>query len=541
MESEMRKQWWSVALVLVVLIGAFFRTYHFHDWLIMRDDQARDATLVSQVVRGESPWPEMGPFMSYSGDGDHSEEHSFHLGPIYYYFQIISAKLFGNFPDKLAYPDVFFGILAIPLLYFFLREYFRRDISLGITGVFALSAYFIQYSRFAWNTNLIPFFVLLFLFASHKFLTTGKESRWRWALAFGAAIGIGVQLHVILLAIFLLCAIGIAVVSFKRDVRTWKEWILIVLVIGVFNATQIRTELSTNFENTGHLFGSAGHRGSTGIGKATSLLWNDIDCHIEANAYFLTSYGGDNCGHDYLKLSTYVGGSAHSDTFDGFFSIGIRIIFIIFSAWGYFLLGRQGWHETENRRRSFLRLIFFYSVITFLVMLPLSVTKIDDFRYFLPMFFVPFVFLGLIADFLFRKYPRGSCWVFGMFALFLLFTNGSTVSDDVTLLLAKDRTCATHFTTLGELEPVADALASQEKTGELIYFRGDQDLHVIYYPLAYLLQKYGIDSKELGRSLDLPEDGSHAYLISCKLNWRAAYPHQTVDGFSVIRMDKQAE
>jgi 4-amino-4-deoxy-L-arabinose transferase-like glycosyltransferase len=123
--------------------------------------------------------------MSYSGNSNHSEEDSFHLGPIYYYFQIISAKIFGSSPDKLAYPDLFFAILSIPLFYLFSRISFSKNISLGLTGLYAVSAYFIEYSRFAWNTNLIPFFVLLLLVSLYKFLEKNEKTGWIWVLSLG--------------------------------------------------------------------------------------------------------------------------------------------------------------------------------------------------------------------------------------------------------------------------------------------------------------------------------------------------------------------
>ena len=119
---------WILAIIL--LAGIFLRTYDLHGWLKFRDDQARDASLVSHVADGKTSWPLLGPYMSYSGLGDHDETNSFHLGPIYYYFQIISAKAFGNYADKSAYPDVFFGVLSIFLLYIFLKIYFKRDLSL---------------------------------------------------------------------------------------------------------------------------------------------------------------------------------------------------------------------------------------------------------------------------------------------------------------------------------------------------------------------------------------------------------------------------
>ena len=113
-----------MALGSIFVNRYFLRTYNFHDWLKFSNDQARDAFISSQAADKETAWPLVGPYMSYSGDGDHVEENSFHLGPIYYYFQIVSAKIFGNYADKLAYPDVFFGVLSILLLYAFLRIYF---------------------------------------------------------------------------------------------------------------------------------------------------------------------------------------------------------------------------------------------------------------------------------------------------------------------------------------------------------------------------------------------------------------------------------
>jgi 4-amino-4-deoxy-L-arabinose transferase-like glycosyltransferase len=178
-------KWQTWVLALLIFLVIFLRTYHFHDWLLFGDDQARDAYVTNDVITGKSALPLAGPFMSYSGNSNHSEEDSFHLGPIYYYFQIISAKIFGSSPDKLAYPDLFFAILSIPLFYLFSRISFSKNISLGLTGLYAVSAYFIEYSRFAWNTNLIPFFVLLLLVSLYKFLEKNEKTGWIWVLSLG--------------------------------------------------------------------------------------------------------------------------------------------------------------------------------------------------------------------------------------------------------------------------------------------------------------------------------------------------------------------
>ena len=81
----------------------------------------------------------------------------FRLGPVFYYFEIVSAKIFGNAPDKMAYPDLFTGILCIPLLFFFLRKYFEKYAVLSLTAIFAVSTYAIFYARFGLESEFNAF------------------------------------------------------------------------------------------------------------------------------------------------------------------------------------------------------------------------------------------------------------------------------------------------------------------------------------------------------------------------------------------------
>ena len=171
------------------------RSYHFHDWLDFESDQARDLSITEKVVDKGGSWPLLGPDMSHSQDGSVR----FHVGPIYYYFQIISGHIFGVHPETAAYPDLLFAILSIPLFYFFLKRYFSGNLSLALTGLYAVSFYIIQYSRFAYNTNPIPFFVILFLLSLLEFLEKREKVSWIWAVLAGIALGVGVQLHVTLL------------------------------------------------------------------------------------------------------------------------------------------------------------------------------------------------------------------------------------------------------------------------------------------------------------------------------------------------------
>ncbi|HUD08766.1 MAG TPA: glycosyltransferase family 39 protein, partial [Candidatus Saccharimonadales bacterium] len=230
-----------IILGLIIIVGIYLRTYHFHDWLYFYPDQARDVLVVKDFLGGKSPLPLMG-FRAAST--------SFDLGAMYYYFQIASGKLFGVAPNTMAYPDLFFNILAIPLLYYFLKRYFKTNISLVLTGLYSISYFAIEYSRFAWNPNPMPFFVLLYLLSLWKFLTEKEKTRWGWIVGIGAAVGIGIQLHTIL--IFLLTSVSLIalIITLKSDWRLWKRWLLIIGIVLLLNTNQIVSETRHNFSNT---------------------------------------------------------------------------------------------------------------------------------------------------------------------------------------------------------------------------------------------------------------------------------------------------
>ena len=520
----------------IMLVGFFLRTYNFHEWLKFRDDQARDAMLTSQAVAGKIPWPLTGPYMSYSGDGNHVETNSFHLGPAYYYMQIISSKIFGNYADKAAYPDVFFGILSIILLYAFLRIYFEKNISLGLAGLYAVSAYFIQYSRFAWNTNLIPFFVLLLLFSLHKFLDNNEKTPWLWVVLVGVALGIGVQLHAIVMLIFLIVVFAVFLFSMIKNYKAWMRWAVILIVFLALNAPQVFTEIKTNFSNTKILFNFSSHDGNEIKVDRLTLIKNDIDCNIEANSFFLSSYGSSNCTYDFLTPSVY--GQVRRAKIVQDLTLRVAMLAgILFSILGYYLLIRYGRKETGDSKKYFLYLTGLYIIVSFVLMLPLSVDKFNDLRYLTPTFFVPYVLLGFIIKFLAEKITvKHAVYLIGVIFLVLIYTNASDMAGVVSDLIAGDRTCSSRSTTIGELEPVAEYMISNSNGAKTLYFGGDKAFRVAYGPLAYILEKHGIDSKEIGADTSSPQSNGPAYIVSCKSGRKELYPYQAVGSINVFRL-----
>ena len=120
-----------IALILILCIGIFLRTYHFSDWLHFEMDQAIDYDLVSPAVDfGPGHLPLLGPNV---GGG------LLRLGPAFYYMEYLSALVFGNDPTGHAMLVLLSSIFAIPLFYLFAKRYFSPVLSLGLMAVFSFS------------------------------------------------------------------------------------------------------------------------------------------------------------------------------------------------------------------------------------------------------------------------------------------------------------------------------------------------------------------------------------------------------------------
>ncbi|MFC1638448.1 glycosyltransferase family 39 protein, partial [Patescibacteria group bacterium] len=145
---------------VVFLFGIFLRVYHFDDWLHFELDQARDVFIISNAdSNGFSEMPLLGP---------QARGRDLQLGPIFYYFQYTSAKIFGVSPVTIAFPDLLFSILLIPLSYLFSRQFFSGSISLLLSLITASSLFLVTYGRFAWNPNAMPFWTMLSVYALMK-------------------------------------------------------------------------------------------------------------------------------------------------------------------------------------------------------------------------------------------------------------------------------------------------------------------------------------------------------------------------------------
>lgn len=482
-EKIKSKKFFIIVFASIIFIGIFFRTYNFHDWLYFYPDQARDAMIAEDVVGGKTGWPMLGAIAAST---------PFKIGPMYYYFQIITAKIFGTGPEKMAYPDLLFGILSIPLLYYFLRRLFGSNISLLMMGLYAISFYAIRYSRFAWNPNPMPFFVLLFLISLIEFLYNKEKTEWKWIIITGITLGVGVQLHTILF--LLLPAVAFFTFSYLmiKNPRIWKR-ILVILAIAVFlNTAQIISETKTNFENTRLLFDLSAGASENGGENLLKNLAQDVLCNAQANTAIVSSLGDmDECNF-FLNIVRINKGVITLDYGTAIFLVGI-LLSVVFLLAGLTILFYYYKKEKDARKKYLLGLIILYFILSFIILFPV----IDgiNLRYFIYLIFMPFVLLAFILKFLYEKYSKPGLFMGIVIVLIFVISNFITIKLEAETHFAKTKSTSTYIV-LGELEEMADYIISQSFPITEAHLVGTNKSRLIqnyFKPLDYVLNKKSFD------------------------------------------------
>ncbi len=493
---QFKKQFPVPLLVVmgILLLGIFFRTYHFHDWLRVNADQARDAITVSGVVDGVDAWPLLGPKAGGT---------NFRLGPVFYYFEIASAKVFGNYPDTMAYADLLFSLLAIPLLFLLLRKYFSQPLSLLLAALFTCSFYAVRYSRFAWNPNSTPFWTMLLLYALLHIFSSRTKRKLLWSMVAGVAVGVGVQLHTFLLAslpILVMLSFGYLAIRKKNLVR----YFLVILFVSLcLNIPQFVHEAKTGGENIQAFFSGVKTKQETSKTYLDKVVHTG-ECFTAANIQIISAayYDGDTCDiYDKSNQPTLLIGLAG----------------LLFSFGGVTLAVRSLKQETDPERRLFLALVLVYMGILFLLIIPVAYEI--SLRYFLILIFMPFFFLGLWLKFLGEHLLSSKRFLLVIILLVLFTTNGLALRKNYNDLTGyKESSAAAGFDIvyLGEMEQIAQYIVSHTGASKIALLGGNKNyLFKARNILVYLGHRNGVQILPLEKN---HERGTYPtfYLISTK-------------------------
>ncbi|MEI7749549.1 MAG: glycosyltransferase family 39 protein [Candidatus Moraniibacteriota bacterium] len=496
-------------LIGIMAVGIFLRTYHFHDWLRFNADQSRDAEVVSGFIQGTVGYPLLGPKAGGT---------EFRLGGAFYSLQILSAQIFGNAPDKMAYPDLFASILTIPLLFLLMRRAFREPVALVLTAALSVSVFAIKYARFAWNPNSGPFYSILFLYALLVLADTQTVRKWRWAVVAGVALGIGVQLHTLLLIIMPVAVLGFFIFVGRKHPSLWRQAAIVFLIALVLNTGQIVDMTQTNGANIRAFLGGT----TTKTAKGRSLfrdVANDVACQSRGDVFIILGIGDDDqCGTG-MMLDAYgktKGLSGKGPLVAGWF------FSLVFSVGGVWLWVRAIRKTGDPKKRLLLQLTGWYASVGFVLLIPLAMEI--SLRFYLALIFVPFVMLGLWLEAILewarhhKRYAAVGIGI-GIVILSIVWTNGSASRIAFLDHSGKKQVSGSTSTeiTLGETEGIASYIVGHAGSDKEVFLRGKQTYLFKYLKsIEYFTEQDGVTLHQFSKKMTVQADQTTFLIANAK-------------------------
>lgn len=470
----------GLALMIIMLGATWVRTYNFHDWLFFKLDQARETILLAPAIEnGPENLPLHGPRATKVG-GDYLR-----LGPAFYYFMYLSGILFNSIePDVFAYPDLFFSILTIPLLFFFLRLYFSRAHSLLSTLLYSFSFLVIQYSRFAWNPNSVPFFELLSFYGLLRFTNSNKfKPRLGWISLWAVSFAIATQLH--FFAFFTITAITAVFLIIRYNL--WKihkvltiikqlfsrqsmAFVMIsIIIIGFFYTPMIISDVITNGSNVKNFVGAFSEKPKQG-----KTAWQKVVRNLREQPKYY-----------YLLITSFrhrKGMKADP------IPVGMGTTFIVLGLGLAIHLRRK---EKDQIKKDFLMLSVIWTILFFIITIPTSYQLRP--RFFVVVFAIPYIFFGLWFVFFSQLFKKRSWSIIFTITVSVLLLNSYGIyawfKEQELSQIKGFEVGRTYILqrqdgiTLGQLERGVDFIYQNRENNSLVFFSDAEYRN----PISYLL------------------------------------------------------
>ncbi len=225
--------------ILTMLAAIVLRFYKIGPFTIFLSDQGRDAVIVKRIVTLEH-LPAIGPPTSIG--------HVF-LGPFYYYLIAPFLWLARLNPIGMSVGMAILSVVGLFACYLIARKEYNKKIADLFLIFSSFSFISIDYSRFSWNPNPLPFFSFITIyFATMMF----KSRKILYGFLMGSFLALSIQLHY--LAILLALPIGIAAIySIVKNKQRLKTILTIgssILGFIFFSSPLILFDLKHQFINS---------------------------------------------------------------------------------------------------------------------------------------------------------------------------------------------------------------------------------------------------------------------------------------------------
>jgi len=489
-----KKQLVFFSILVVILIGSFLRAYNFSPWLHFELDQARDARVVDAALEG-------GP-----GEltllGPKAGGTFLRLAPGFYYLEYLSALVFGVSPAGMAGFVLFFSILSIPLFYLFIRRFFDERLAIGLTLLFSVSEFFVMYGRFAWNPNLIPFFLLLGFYGALRSVDTAEIHRERWFLVAIGSLVLATHFH--FLVFLAVPAILGAFLLVKRPRFSWKTWVGAFALAFVLYLPMGLNEIKAGGTNTEQFFDAITKKSSKSDHTIIEKAMRNVSEHALYGLVITTGFEGGT-----FPALVVQNGKLQSlclEKCDRGKWYGVASVMVMFA--GIATLLYFWWRERDQVKKDFLLLSGIWLGVTFVLFLPLSYSMAP--RFFLLSGVLFFVLIGFLLSLVIQTVSNKkiATLLCGGIIAVLVYSNLSFLMQRFSELSRAGVEAVASAPDRILKEPIRVTLEQQERIVDMLELRSKETGFPVYMfsiihhrrALKYLMEKRGIENDVLGFS-----------------------------------------
>ena len=412
-----KKKWFLIVIVFIILAGSFLRIYHFNDWIHFETDQTDDYLITSPAIQnGIENLKLLGPRAG-------AEE--LRIGPAYYYIEYLGGKIFGNTPQGHATPNLILAIAAMPLFFVFARLYFSRIISASLLVLYATSFYLIQYARFSWNPNVLPFFILATFYLLLRSISPEEKKRDVFFISSLTILSIISQLH--FNGLFIIVPAYVIFLLIKRPHFPIKTWAYAVLFSILIYSPVILHELKYDFSNSKLLIEKISGNSKEKEESEEKNISEKIVQNLRYNSgeFFLILTGEDRINTS--RPNGYsLGILCNTCKEDRIWRLSALFLYIT----SIFLLGWNIKKEKDKERKDFLILSALWLSIGSAYFISLTLNKLYIYpRFYLVLAPLAFILLGLIFEkIIFRKKLTNTVLIITI-TLLIVIINSTKISD----------------------------------------------------------------------------------------------------------------
>lgn len=230
----------SVVLILILLIGLFFRTYKLEELYIFEHDQDLFSWIVKDILIDKHPRL-IGQLTSIDG---------LFIGPFFYYLLVPFFVISKMNPVSALIPAIFLGLFTVWSLYFVFSKHLNTKIGLIAAFLYSVSLGSVFYDRWVVPTQPVILWSVWYLYTLFNLLK--GDSRVLWLLA--VLIGLIWSIHIALAPLLFIIPLGVFLIKKNKKLHikkiSKKDVLLSFILILLFLSPLLIFEIRHSFSQT---------------------------------------------------------------------------------------------------------------------------------------------------------------------------------------------------------------------------------------------------------------------------------------------------